>query len=147
MRAQFTRLSLRVLDWAARLLLRPPSQPASRSTGESGEEQAYFFLRSRGYVMVARNFRSPNHKSEIDLVGWDGETLCFIEVKTRSSRAVKPAEAAVDHEKRRNLQRVAEDYLRRLAGSPSWRFDIVSIYAENGSPPEITLFKNAFSMA
>jgi putative endonuclease len=147
MRGRFTRAAIRLLDGAAKLWLRPPAQPAHQRTGAGGEEQAYFFLRSRGYVMVARNLRHSAQKGEIDLVGWDGDTLCFIEVKTRTSRAVKPAEAAVDRAKQRNVQRVARHYLRRFAGSPSWRFDVVSVYLEKGSPPEITLFKNAFRVA
>ena len=147
MRGQLTRASIRLLDWLARSWLRPPSQDARQRTGISGEEEAYFFLRRQGYVMVARNFRDHRHKGEIDLVGWDGDTLCFIEVKTRSSRAVKPAEAAVDAAKRRNVRLVAEDYLRRVAGSPAWRFDVVSVYLEAGSTPDITLFKNALAVS
>ncbi len=42
---------------------------------------------------VARNFRLPNRGGEIDLIGWDRDVLCFIEVKTRTTRNVKPAEA------------------------------------------------------
>ena len=53
--------------------------------------------------MVARNFRSPNRRGEIDLIGWHNDILCFVEVKTRTTHAVKPAEAAVDREKRRQL--------------------------------------------
>jgi putative endonuclease len=147
MRGQFIRFSTRLLDWVARLVLRPPSGPAQQRTGAYGEEEAYFFLRSRGYIMVARNYRTRTEKGEIDLIGWDGDTLCFIEVKTRRTRAVKPAEAAVDRSKRRHVQRVAQDYMRRIAGTPSWRFDIVSVYAGEGATPEITLFKNAFSVA
>ena len=48
--------------------------------------------------MVARNFRSPNHRGEIDLIGWHNDTLCFVEVKTRTTHEVKPAEAVVDRE-------------------------------------------------
>jgi putative endonuclease len=53
--------------------------------------------------MVARNYRSPRRRREIDLVGWDGDVLCFIEVKTRTRRDVKPVEAAVNHDKQREL--------------------------------------------
>ena len=97
--------------------------------------------------MVARNYRSPRRRGEIDLIGWDGEVLCFIEVKTRTSHVVKPAEAAVDHEKRRELAGMARAYLRRLPEVP-WRFDVVTVYYE--PPPasaRIELFKNAFRMS
>ena len=98
-------------------------------------------------MLVARNWRSPRHRGELDLVGWDGEALCFIEVKTRTTREVKPAEAAVDEEKRRDLAAVARDYRRRVRGEATVRFDVVSVYYDTeGAPPEITLFKNAFAM-
>ncbi|MGC2196890.1 MAG: YraN family protein [Terriglobales bacterium] len=119
--------------------------PAHQQTGRRGEEDAYFYLRRQGYVMVARNYRSPRRRGEIDLIGWDQEVLCFIEVKTRTSHNVKPAEAAVDSEKRRELKGMACEYLRRLPAAVQWRFDVVSVYYEH--PPvlaRIELFKNAF---
>lgn len=99
--------------------------------------------------MVARNFRSRRRRGEIDLVGWDGDVLCFIEVKTRTTHDVKPAEAAVDEDKRRELSAMAREYWRgvtRAGKSASIRFDIVSIYYESALPPQVTLFKNAFPM-
>ena len=117
--------------------------PAHIRTGCAGEDVAYFHLRQLGYVMVARNWRVPQCKGELDLVGWDGETLCFVEVKTRTSHDVKPAEAAVDDRKRRELALMARHFLRRLSGkTPAHRFDIVSIYFPEGGAAEITLFKN-----
>jgi Holliday junction resolvase-like predicted endonuclease len=54
---------------------------------------------------------------------------------------------SVDQAKQKELVAVARDYLRRVPGKPATRFDILSIYLEKGrSQPEITLFKNAFSM-
>jgi len=148
MSGQLTRLAIRTLDAAARLLHRAPASPERAVTGRRGEEAAYFYLRQQGYVMVAHNFRSPRRQGEIDLIGWDGDVLCFIEVKTRSSREVMPAEAAVDQEKQHDLAAVAREYLRRVAGQPEFRFDIVSVYVENPAvAPEISLFKNAFPMS
>jgi len=98
--------------------------------------------------MVARNYRSARRRGEIDLVGWDRDVLCFGEVKTHTSRDVKPPEAAVDREKRRELGGMARDYLRRVREEVPWRFDVVSIYYENaGAPPHIELFKNAFPVS
>ncbi len=125
----------------------PPEQPPHLVTGRRGEEEAYFYLRRMGYVIVARNYRSRRRPSEIDLVGWDGEVLCFIEVKTRTTREVKPAEAAVDVEKQRDLRGMAHEYMRRVSGSPAHRFDILSIYILDGADPEFTLFKNAFPVS
>ena len=148
MSGRLTRLAVRVLDQAAKLTLRPPAGAPHLETGRRGEEEAYFHLRRLGYVMVARNFRSPRHHGEVDLIGWDGEVLCFVEVKTRNSRDVMPAEAAVDAEKQRDLRLVAREYLRRVAGSPAVRFDVVSVYPQEAAgASEITLFKNAFPVS
>src|SRR5262244_2136991 len=138
-----TRLTLRALDSIAALLPIKDAGPQHLRTGRRGEEEAYFHLRRMGYVMVARNYRSPRSRSELDLIGWDGDVLCFIEVKTRTTRDVQPAEMAVDREKQRDLSRVAREFLRKVRGTPAFRFDIVSIYLEVGREAEIELFKNA----
>jgi putative endonuclease len=94
--------------------------------------------------MGERNFRSPPGRGEIDLIGWDADVLCFIEVRTRTTLDVKTAEAAVDRHKRREVAQVAGQYLRRLSPSCQWRFDIVSVYYESpSSRPEIEVFPNA----
>ena len=147
MSGRLTHLALRAMDQAARVVRRPPEQPQHLQTGRRGEELAYFHLRQLGYVIVARNYRSRRRPSEIDLVGWDGDVLCFIEVKTRTTREVKPAEAAVDAQKQRDLKGMAREYLRRVPGSPVHRFDILSIYILDGADPEFTLFKNAFPVS
>jgi putative endonuclease len=142
---RLARATIRMLDWLAARLLPPNNLPAHQRIGVRGEEDAYFYLRRQGYVMVARNFRSPSHRGEIDLIGWDKDVLCFIEVKTRTTRDVKPAEAAVDQAKQRALAAVSRDYLRHLALPCQWRFDIVSVYYDlQSSQPVFELFRNAF---
>lgn len=144
---QVTRLVLRVLDSAATLLPRKDTTPAHLRTGRRGEEEAYFYLRQQGYVIIARNYRSPRSRSELDLVGWDGKTLCFIEVKTRTTRDIQPAEVAVDPEKRRDLSRVAREFLLKMKATPAFRFDIVSVYFEPEKNTAIELFRDAFPLA
>ena len=113
-------------------------------TGRRGEEDAYFHLRSLDYVIVARNFRSPRCRGEIDLIGWDRDVLCFVEVKARTSHDVRTPEAAVDRHKRREVALVAREYLRRMPPSCQWRFDVVSVYYDRpGSRPKIEVFRNA----
>lgn len=120
------------------------TSPLHLQVGVRGEEAAYFHLRNAGYVMVARNFRSPRYHGEIDLIGWDKDVLCFIEVKTRTSLEVKSPQAAVDRHKRREVAQVARDYLRKLPPSCQWRFDIVSVYYDGCKPrPRIEVFRNA----
>jgi Holliday junction resolvase-like predicted endonuclease len=107
MLARLTQFTVRSLDRLAARVLTVDDRPEHQRTGRRGEEEAYFWLRKQGYVVVAPNYRSPRRRGEIDLTGWDGDVLCFIEVKTRTSHGVKPAEAAVDHEKRKELRGVA----------------------------------------
>ena len=143
-----TQAAVRALDWAAELTLPPDVSPMHQRTGRRGEEAAYFYLRRVGYVMVARNFRSSRRRGEIDIIGWDKDVLCFIEVKTRTTHDVKPAEAAVDRDKQRGLAAVAHEYLRQVAPSCRWRFDVVTVYYERqSSQPLIELFRNAFPIA
>jgi putative endonuclease len=143
--AVITATLIRSLDWLSRRL--PASDENAQRhlrIGRQGEEDAYFYLRVHGYVMVARNFRPPRYRDEIDLIGWDRDVLCFIEVKTRTTRDVKPAEAAVDWHKRREVAEVAREYRRKLPPSCQWRFDIVSVYYDRrSSRPQIELFQNA----
>jgi putative endonuclease len=143
-----TQVAVRGLDWLAERTLLPEDIPPHQRTGRRGEEAAYFYLRRLGYVMVARNFRSSRRRGEIDLIGWDKSVLCFIEVKTRTTHDVKPAEAAVDRDKQRGLAAVADEYLRYVAPSCRWRFDVVTVYYERqSSQPLIELFRNAFPVA
>jgi putative endonuclease len=151
---RLSQVTLRALDWLASKTLTPEEIPAHQRTGRRGEEDAYFYLRRRGYTIIARNFRSPNHRGELDMVGWARDVLCFIEVKARTTHDVKPAEAAVDRDKQRELLMVARDFLRQMSRSSrqedeaEWRFDVVAVYYERGqSQPSFELFQNAFSVS
>ena len=112
------------LERMARLFRRVPSGAAHLRTGRKGEDMAYYFLRRQGYTIVARNWRAKGRNGEVDLIGWDGNIICFIEVKTRSSHAVKPAEAAVDRAKQAELRGMASEFLRtfRSPGAPAFPF-------------------------
>ena len=147
MSARMLQLILRGLDRVARAL--PWNQAGGAAphlrTGQQGEQDAYFWLRRQGYVMVARNWRSSGRRGEVDLIGWDRGVLCFIEVKSRRRRDVLvTAEAAVDRDKQRSLRAVAHEYLRRQEAPPQYRFDVVTVYYEGGQAPAITLQRNAF---
>ena len=145
---RLTHATVRVLDWLASRTLPPEDTPAHQRTGRRGEEDAYFYLRRRGYTIIARNFRSPHRRGELDLIGWERDVLCFIEVKTRTKRDFKPAEAAVDRDKQRELSRVARDFLRQMPPTCQWRFDVLAVYYERGhSQPSFELFQNAFPVA
>jgi putative endonuclease len=146
--APITQCALRLLDRLGSKVGHKDAPPHLR-TGRRGEEDAYFYLRRRGYVVIARNYRTARHHGEIDLIGWDKDVLCFIEVKTRTTRDVKPAEAAVDRKKRHDLRIVIRDYLRSLPTknfpeTPPWRFDVATVYYDQDpAPPTFELFQNA----
>jgi putative endonuclease len=143
MSGRLTYATIRILDWIAGRTLPPDNVAEHLLTGRRGEEAAYFYLRRHGYTMVARNFRSPNRRGEIDLIAWHNDILCFVEVKTRTTHDVKPAEAAVDREKRGDLLAVAREYLRHMPPSCPWRLEIVSVYYDQQSgAPQIELFRN-----
>jgi len=144
------RHTLRALDQLATKLGRAPERAPHLVSGARGEDEAYFHLRKLGCTIVARDYRSPRRRGDIDLIAWEKETLCFIEVKTRSSRSFMPAEAAVDDEKRETLSALAREFLRNYAHaqgrSPEFRFDVISVYLE-GNRTEISLFRDAFRMS
>ena len=76
------------------------------------------------------------------------KTLSVLSVKTRTTRDVKPAEAAVDHDKQRELRLVARDFLRQMPPSCQWRFDVLAVYYESHRPGStFELFQNAFSVS
>ncbi len=118
-----------------------------RESGYRGELLAYWYLRREGYVVIRRNFRSAAG-GEIDLIGWDGPVLAFVEVKTRIAGSVNAPEAAVHGEKRELLRRTALSYLRRRDWDDvQYRFDIVAIESPGGGRlkfPVIRLHKAAF---
>ena len=112
--------------------------------GRKGEELARGFLEKKGVVILEQNFRTRS--GEIDLIGREGKTLVFVEVKTRSSRQYGHPLEAVTARKRAQLTRVALEYLSRnaLYDQPA-RFDVVSVLAEEGKP-EVEVVRNAFEV-
>lgn len=142
----FTRLVARSLGKASRYLGR--TTPEHLETARWGEAEAYFYLRSLGYRIVARNFRTPHNHGEIDMIGWDEGVLCFVEVKTHSQAGLVPPETAVDSAKKQHIRSVARGYVRRLRTDrpPVCRFDVVSvILGDDRHGPIIKLYKGAFS--
>jgi putative endonuclease len=144
---RITHVALRLLDKVGERFA-PQTIAEHRRTGQRGEQDAYFYLRRRGYTMVARNYRSPRRHGEIDLIGWDADVLCFVEVKARSANDLMPAEAAVDRKKRDEVIAVAREYLRLLPPDCHWRFDLVSVYyGVPREPLRFELFKDVLPLS
>lgn len=131
-------------DLLAARVGRTPETPAHLAVGIKGEEAAFFYLRRLGFTIVARRWHSYRQAGDLDLIAWEGNTLCFVEVKTRTSREIAAAEAAVDEHKRKVLRRIARHYMRHVDPGTATRFDILSIYFEQGRPKEYILFRAAF---
>ena len=121
------------------------------SLGQLGESYAAAYLDQLGYRLVAANFTLPVGRNlrgaiinaEIDLIAYDADTLCFIEVKTRASDWFAPPQVNVDKRKQRQITRAARVY-RQMLGieKEPHRFDVVTIILNNDSTPQIELLRN-----
>jgi putative endonuclease len=128
-----------------------PVIPATSDTGQRGELLAARFLESNGYRLVLSNFTVPIGRNsrgaavtgEIDIVALDGETLCFVEVKTRASAEFAPPTATVNTRKQRQITRAARVY-RRVFGLTDmpYRYDVVSVVLPRNGETTIEIAKN-----
>jgi putative endonuclease len=134
------------LDWLAAKRGVAKEKAQHLVTGERGEDAVLFFLLRNGFKVVARRWNEGPLPGDLDLIAWSGPLLCFIEVKTRTTVNLAPAEMAVDEHKRKTLRRLAGQYLRQLPGSerPATRFDIVTVYELPGTARSIRLIPGAF---
>jgi putative endonuclease len=146
LRMNWMQQSLAWLDWLARRRGRTPALPSHLLIGLEGEDAAYFYLRRKGYIVVARRWTAGNLRGDVDLIAWDGPLLCIVEVKSRTAHDVAPAEAKVDSHKRHLLRRLARQYVRQLPQEtpPQVRFDVLSVYLVPGEEQEFLHFENAF---
>lgn len=112
--------------------------------GNHGENVATAWLRSKGCVILARNFRSLR-KGEVDIVARDGKLLLFVEVKTRREGARIRGLDAVGKDKQRLIERGANAWLKRLGTRDiPWRFDVIEVTVEEGRKPLVNHVKDAF---
>lgn len=113
--------------------------------GKMGEDAAAVHLSRLGYVIRARNVRTPC--GELDLIAADGESTVFVEVKTRRSRTHGLPEEAVTARKKSRLLASAQHYLQgKGLSDSSWRIDVVAVeYDRSGVVKRIEVFENAVS--
>jgi putative endonuclease len=111
--------------------------------GERGEGLAVQFLKNKGYKIIAQNFKT--RIGEIDIIASEGDTLVFVEVKTRESIAYGKPFEAVNYFKKRKIANVAMLYLKKMNEIPPCRFDVVSIHYEQGKP-DCELIRDAFEV-
>lgn len=116
-----------------------PAAPSKRETGDRGERIAAEFLEQHGYRIVMANFEAPIGRNsrevqvigEIDIVALDGETLCFVEVKTRRDLEFAGPLSNVDLRKQRTVTRTARAYRRIFAvRDMPHRYDVVTVVGD-----------------
>jgi len=120
--------------------------------GKLGEAYAAAYLDQLGYQLVAANFTLPVGRNlrgavvtaEIDLVAYERETLCFVEVKTRASNWFAPPQVNVDLRKRRQIARAARAYRQMLGVEDQpFRYDVVAVVLpDDQETPLIELLRN-----
>jgi putative endonuclease len=113
--------------------------------GKLGEDLALKKIKRMGYKCIVRNYRCS--LGEVDLIAKDGDTLVFVEIKTRKGKSLEYAKEAVDRRKKRQLSKVALAYMKEnhCSGTKS-RFDVVAVNLE-GNKKQIEVVKNAFELA
>ncbi len=149
------RIGFAFVQWKSRHGLSGPaaSTPGEQKlealqTGVRGETYAYWYLRRLGYIFIARNYMPEHAKGELDLIGFDGDTLAFVEVRTRLAVKGKFGlpELSITQEKHETLIRTAHYFLReRHLKECPLRFDVVAIDNTPGQPPVVRLHKSALS--
>ena len=112
--------------------------------GSWGEESALKFLKSKGYKILAKNYKS--NLGEIDIVARDKDTICFVEVKTRSSDKFGLPQEALSNFKQRQIAKTALSFLKenKLLDKKA-RFDVIALTYQ-GDSPKIDLIRDAFEL-
>lgn len=114
-----------------------------RKLGQRGEQLAVAHLERQGYVILERNWRCP--AGELDIVAREGETLAFVEVRTRRGERFGSPEESLTPAKQSRLIELAQTYVQEKGlTDPSWRIDVVAVELdERGRTRRINLIRNA----
>ena len=109
---------------------------AHNELGKWGEEIAATFVEKKGYEILQRDWKSGHH--DLDIIATKGDTLVFVEVKTRRNRLYGNPEEAIDYKKRLALQSAINHYVKSHCAYANVRFDVISIVGMIGNNmPEI----------
>lgn len=99
--------------------------------GTEGEDIAAGYLKSKGYNILQRNYKTPY--GEADIVAKDNDTVVFVEVKTRKNKSFGQPFEAVDFRKQERLKRIALFFLKNSKSQLKIRFDVMSITTQDGT--------------
>jgi putative endonuclease len=116
---------------------------SKRSLGQRGEDIATAYLRQQGYTILTRNWRCA--AGELDIVAHQGETLVFVEVRTRRGNRFGSPEESVTPDKQAKLVELAQSYLQESClTDQNWRIDVVAIEMDQrGRVKRLNLIRNA----
>ncbi|MDQ8202383.1 YraN family protein [Pelagicoccus sp. SDUM812003] len=119
-----------MISWFQRLLGKREADTAV--IGRRGEREAEKLLKKKGYLVLARNWRSG--RDEIDLICLDGKAVVFVEVRTRTKGALVSGYDSINQRKREALRRVCRNYFSQMKPKPiTLRFDVVELEHEEGA--------------
>ena len=112
----------------------------NQKIGAWGESVAAKHLKDRGYVIAARNSRTPY--GEIDIVAEKDGITIFVEVKTRTTSSYGPPEISVTPRKQEHMLASAEHYTQENE-IDHWQIDVIAVEGKSNTTPQITHFENA----
>ena len=116
----------------------------TKVAGNQGEAEVARYLRRKGYVLLASQWRC--RFGELDLVAQDKcGVICFVEVKTRGEGAIALPRESVDSRKQARLRNAAALYLSSHELDASARFDVAEVYMESGGRLRVEYLENAFT--
>ena len=110
--------------------------------GKWGEDVAAAYLERQGYTIIERDWKSGHR--DLDIIALDGDTVVFVEVKTRSNRMFTDPEMAVDYQKIRHLQQAANHYIKYRHINQDIRFDIITVVGTPDDNYDVDHIKDAF---
>ena len=115
-----------------------PQDLYKKLLGKKGEKLVTKYLKSQGFVIIKRNYKTPF--GEADIVAQDGDETVFVEVKTRANQNFGLPREAVDYTKQNRYQKIARYYWAQTGVEPNARFDVAEVY----DGKQIEYYKNAF---
>jgi putative endonuclease len=127
-------------DWRS---TQPNMPNHRRALGQQGEQMARQHLLAQGYAIIECNWHCQ--AGELDIIARDGDTLVFVEVKTRTATTTESAWASITPRKRAVLETLAETYMGSHAADPEtlWRIDVIAIAFLRGRAPVVEHVQNA----
>lgn len=117
----------------------------NKTTGARGEDAAAEYLKAHGYSLLKRNYRAP--VGELDIIARLGDTIAFVEVKTRRGLAHGTPAQAVNYYKQQKIIRTANWYIQQTnlaATSYHYSFDVIEVYVTPRGSYDIRHIVGAF---